>query len=162
MPVTKAATTLSLLLVNLALRPWPAWLAKSKCLSSRMSRGKESELRKASVHCQVGPTAAAFCSTLNCYFSYADPSDVFTVSFFESHPGHLQGAQFTHENMTAGVAATRALLPLSHALSSLDTIISAHSLSTPYGRAIGYTAIFEGTSFATLASSKLYHVEESE
>lgn len=89
-----------------------------------------------------------------------NPTDVFTVSFFKSEPGHIQGAQFTHENMTAGVAATRALLPLSHALSSLDTIISAHSLSTPYGRAIAYTAIFEGTSFATLKSSKLYHVEE--
>jgi long-chain acyl-CoA synthetase len=90
-----------------------------------------------------------------------DPSDVFTVSFFESEPGHVQGVQFTHENMTAGVAATRALLPLSHALSSLDTIVSAHPLSTPYGRAIAYTAIFEGTSFATLQSSKLYHVGDS-
>ena len=63
--------------------------------------------------------------------------------------------------MTAGVAAMRALLPLSHAMSSLDTVVSAHSLSTPYGRAIAYTAIFEGTSFATLKSSELYHVEES-
>jgi long-chain acyl-CoA synthetase len=93
---------------------------------------------------------------------FLDSSDVFTVSFFESQSGLIQGAQLTHENMTAGVSATRALLPLSHALSSLDTIVSAHPLSTPYGRAIAYTAIFEGTSFATMESSKLYHVEESE
>ena len=100
-----------------------------------------------------------FCSEV---LTFAGAADVFTISFFESRPGHIQGAQFTHENMTAGVFATRALLPLSHAMSSLDTIVSAHSLSTPYGRAIAYTAIFEGTSFATLNSSKLYHVEESE
>lgn len=64
--------------------------------------------------------------------------------------------------MTAGVAATRALLPLSYALSPLDTIVSAHSLSTAYGRAIAYTAIFEGTSLATLDSSKLFRPEERE
>ncbi|RDB24239.1 Long-chain-fatty-acid--CoA ligase 5 [Hypsizygus marmoreus] len=87
-------------------------------------------------------------------------NDIFTVSFFESESGHVQAAQLTHENMTAGVAATRGLLPLSHALSSLDTIVSAHPLSTAYGRAVAYTAIFEGTSFATLDSSKLYHPEE--
>ncbi len=68
----------------------------------------------------------------------------------------MQGAQLTHENITAGVAATRALLPASHALSPLDTIVSAHSLSTAFGRAIAYTAIFEGTSFATLQSAKLF------
>ncbi|KAF9002020.1 acetyl-CoA synthetase [Cyathus striatus] len=88
-----------------------------------------------------------------------NPSDVFTVSFFETGKGPIQGAQLTHENMTAGVAATRALLPLSHAVSPLDTLVSAHSLSTPYGRAIAYMAIFEGTSFATLKSSDLYHPE---
>lgn len=66
----------------------------------------------------------------------------------------------THENLTAGVAAVRALLPLSHAISPLDTLASSHSLSTAYGRAIAYTAIFEGTSFATLMSSELYHTED--
>ncbi|KAH9930996.1 uncharacterized protein B0H18DRAFT_992194 [Fomitopsis serialis] len=67
----------------------------------------------------------------------------------------LEGTQLTHENLTAGVAATRNLLPLSSAISSLDTIVSASSLSTPYGRAVAYTAIYEGTSFATLDSTKL-------
>ncbi|KAF7338450.1 Acetyl-CoA synthetase [Mycena venus] len=88
------------------------------------------------------------------------PNDVFTVSFFSSESGHIQGAQLTHENITAGVAAVRALLPLSHAFSQLDTIVSAHSMGTAYGRAIAYTAIYEGTSFATLESSKLFHANE--
>ncbi|KAG5644993.1 hypothetical protein DXG03_007270 [Asterophora parasitica] len=90
-----------------------------------------------------------------------NPSDVFTVSFYETEAGHVQGAQLTHENLTAGVAAVRALFPLSHALSPLDTLVSAHSLSTAYGRAVAYTAIFEGTSFASLESSKVYHAEET-
>ncbi|KIK08144.1 hypothetical protein K443DRAFT_672626 [Laccaria amethystina LaAM-08-1] len=91
---------------------------------------------------------------------FSNTSDVFSVSFYESEAGLLQGAQLTPENLTAGVAAVRALLPLSHAISPLDTLASSHSLSTAYGRAIAYTAIFEGTSFATLASSELYHREE--
>lgn len=90
----------------------------------------------------------------------SNASDVFSISFYESEPGLLQGAQLTHKNLTAGVAAVRALLPLSHAISPLDTLASSHSLSTAYGRAIAYTALFEGTSFATLASSELYHTEE--
>ncbi|KAG6821173.1 hypothetical protein H0H93_005393 [Arthromyces matolae] len=89
-----------------------------------------------------------------------NPGDVFTVSHFESASGHVQAVQLTHENITAGVAATRALFPLSHSLSQLDTLVSAHPLSTAYGRAVAYTAIFEGTSFATLTSSKVYHLNE--
>jgi long-chain acyl-CoA synthetase len=82
---------------------------------------------------------------------------VFTVSFFNSDSGHLQAAQLTHENLTAGVAAVRAMLPLSSAISPLDTIISSHSLSTSYGRAVAYTALSEGANFATLNSTRLYH-----
>ncbi|CAK5279607.1 unnamed protein product [Mycena citricolor] len=89
------------------------------------------------------------------------PSDVFTVSFFASESGQIQGAQLSHENITAGVAAVRAMLPLSHTLTQLDTIISAHSISTAYGRAIAYTALYEGTSFATLDSAKLFVDEDS-
>ncbi|KAJ7694171.1 hypothetical protein B0H17DRAFT_1058042 [Mycena rosella] len=88
------------------------------------------------------------------------PNDIFTVSFFASESGHIQGAQLTHENLTAGVAAVRAMLPISHAFSQLDTVVSAHSMGTAYGRAIAYTALFEGTSFATLESSKLFHADE--
>ncbi|KAG5354182.1 Long-chain-fatty-acid--CoA ligase 1 [Termitomyces sp. J132] len=92
--------------------------------------------------------------------SLPKPSDVFTVSYFENGSGHVQAVHLTHENITAGAAAIRALFPLSHSLSPLDTLVSAYPLSTAFGRAIAYTAIFEGTSFATLESSKLYHSGE--
>ncbi|KII89018.1 hypothetical protein PLICRDRAFT_29438 [Plicaturopsis crispa FD-325 SS-3] len=89
-----------------------------------------------------------------------NPDDVYTVSFFESESGQLQGTQLTHANLTAGVAATRALVPLSNAISSLDTIVSAHSLSTAFGRAVAYTALYEGTSFATTNTTKIFRVYE--
>ncbi|KAH9854063.1 acetyl-CoA synthetase-like protein [Lenzites betulinus] len=88
-----------------------------------------------------------------------NPEEVFTVSFFETSSGALEGVQLTHQNLTAGVAATRALMPPSSAMSPLDTILSAHSLSTPYGRAVAYTAIFEGTSLVTVDSTKLIKPE---
>ena len=91
-----------------------------------------------------------------------EPTDVFTVSFYESESGHIHGAQLTHENITAGVVAVRALLPVSNPLSPLDTITSAHSMSTAYGRAIAYTAIYENTSFASIPTSELFHPDESE
>ncbi|KAL0947122.1 hypothetical protein HGRIS_013254 [Hohenbuehelia grisea] len=94
------------------------------------------------------------------YTAPPKPSDVFTVSFFENKSTGLQGAELTHENFTAGTAAIRALLPLANAISPLDTIVSGHSLSTAYGRAIAYTALYEGTSFATLTSTKMF-VEQS-
>jgi len=87
------------------------------------------------------------------------PQDVFTVSFFATPSGELRGAALTHENITAGVASTRALLPFAGAISSLDTIVSAHSLSTAFGLAVAYTAIYEGTNFATLKSTALFHTE---
>lgn len=126
-----------------------------------MSKGKVCELKKSSVPCQVSYQRQSLPHVIELViFLYPDPDQVFTVSFFENETGVVNGAQFTHENMTAGVAATRALLPLSHALTPQDTIVSAYSMSTAYGRAIAYTAIFEGTSLATLKSSKIYHVEE--
>jgi len=88
------------------------------------------------------------------------PQDAFTVSFFSSPSGEVQGTLLTHENLTAGVASTRSLLPLSGVLSPLDTIVSGHSLSTAYGRAVVYTALYEGTNFATLDSTKLFDNEE--
>ena len=81
------------------------------------------------------------------------------MSFFPNPIGGLSAVSLTHENLTAGVASVRALLPLSGAISPLDTIISGHSLSTAYGRAIAYTAVFEGTNFATLKSSSLFDNE---
>ena len=64
--------------------------------------------------------------------------------------------QFTQQNLTAGVAATRSLLPVASPLTPLDTILSAFSLSTPYGRTIAYTAVYEGTSLATLNSARIF------
>jgi len=80
-------------------------------------------------------------------------SDVFSVSFHEGQSDGLGSTKFTHENVTAGVAAVRSMLPTSNMLSALDTIVSAHPLNTIYGRVIAYTAIYEGTSFATLSSA---------
>ncbi|KAE9406368.1 hypothetical protein BT96DRAFT_915352 [Gymnopus androsaceus JB14] len=88
------------------------------------------------------------------------PSDVFSVSFFNDSNGHIQGTQLTHTNLTAGVAAIHALFPISSMLSSLDTIVSSHSMGGAYGRSIAYTAIFEGASFATTESSKLFRLDE--
>ncbi|KAI0340515.1 acetyl-CoA synthetase-like protein [Trametopsis cervina] len=84
-----------------------------------------------------------------------EPKEVFTVSFYSTPSGELHGAQLTHENITAGITAIRALLPSSGSLSALDTLVSSYSLSSAFGRAVAYTAIFEGTNFATLASSKI-------
>lgn len=84
-----------------------------------------------------------------------DPKQVFTVSFYVTAAGDLRGAQLTHENVTAGVTAIRALFPTSGAISPLDTIVSSNSLSTAFGRAVAYTAIFEGSNFATTSSSRI-------
>ncbi|KAF8634354.1 hypothetical protein AX15_000965 [Amanita polypyramis BW_CC] len=86
-------------------------------------------------------------------------SDVFSVAFYGEQSGDMRGVQFTHENITAGVAAVRALLPSASAFSTLDTIVSAHSLSSIYGRVIAYTAIYEGTSFTTLPGARPYGQE---
>ncbi|KAG6337214.1 hypothetical protein ID866_1886 [Astraeus odoratus] len=86
------------------------------------------------------------------------PEDAYTLTFFETSSGEMRGVRFTHENMTSGVAAIRALLPSTMGLSSLDTIVSSHSLSTPYGRVIAYTALYENASFATVDSSRMYDV----
>lgn len=64
--------------------------------------------------------------------------------------------EFTQQNLTAGVTATRSLLPVSSPLTPLDTIVSAFSLSIPHGRTIAYTALYEGTSLATLNSARTF------
>ncbi|KAI6109863.1 hypothetical protein F5141DRAFT_1188772 [Pisolithus sp. B1] len=86
----------------------------------------------------------------------AGPNDPYTLAFFEAPSGKMQAVRFTHENMTSGVAAIRALFPPSMALSGVDTIVSNHSLSTPYGRAIAYSALYENASFATIDSTRIY------
>ncbi|KZP20846.1 acetyl-CoA synthetase-like protein [Athelia psychrophila] len=88
------------------------------------------------------------------------PDDIYTVSFFTAENGQMQGANLSHRNFTAGVAATRVLLPLSSNFSSLDTVVSAHSLNTTFGRTVAYTALYEGTSFATLNSSQMFQLAD--
>jgi len=89
-------------------------------------------------------------------FIILEPHDVFTVSYSIITGGRVLVTRLTHENVVAGTAAIRGLLPVSHALSPLDTLASAFSLSSAYGRAVAYAAIYEGTSFATLPSSQVY------
>ncbi|TDL27569.1 acetyl-CoA synthetase-like protein [Rickenella mellea] len=90
----------------------------------------------------------------------AESKDVFTVSFYEGGDNELKATQFTHENLTAGVASMKFLLPFNAGISPADCIVSAFSLSTPYGRTLAYTALYEGTSFATVKSASLYIVDE--
>ena len=87
------------------------------------------------------------------------PDDVFTASFYRDTNNEVRAAYLTHQNITAGVTAIRAILPSSAPLSALDTVISGHSLSTAFGRTIAYTALYEGTSFATLESAKLFELQ---
>ncbi|KAF8845018.1 acetyl-CoA synthetase-like protein [Paxillus ammoniavirescens] len=89
------------------------------------------------------------------------PSDPFTLIFYETPFGDLQGVRFTHSNFTSGVTAIRLLFPPSIALSSLDTIVSGHSLSTPFGRAVAYMALYECASFATMDSTRMYDGHDS-
>lgn len=81
------------------------------------------------------------------------------MSFYRDADDQVRAVHLTHQNITAGVTAIRALLPLNVPLSALDTIISAHSLSTAFGRTIAYTALYDGTSFATLESSKILKLD---
>lgn len=124
----------------------------------------EAEGKRGELLTSPAPGSSLICMKPCSTYAYLDvleiePDTVFTVSFFEDNAGKLQAAQLTHQNLTAGVTATRALLPLSNPMSALDTIVSAHSLSTTFGRSIAYTALHEGTSFATLASTKQYSGE---
>lgn len=89
-----------------------------------------------------------------------EQSDVFSTSFYQTPEGEIAGAQITHDVLIAGVAAIRALFPVNSALSPLDTVISSHSMSTAYGRAVAYTAVYEGSAFATVPSADLYTIDE--
>jgi acyl-CoA synthetase (AMP-forming)/AMP-acid ligase II len=124
-----------------------------------MSRVLVPTAKKSSVPLQVSSSCPC-AHAIDTQSEFTGPDDVFTVSFFASDTGQLQGAHLTHANITAGIAAIRAVLPLSKGIGSLDTIASAHSLSTSFGRAVAYTAILEGSSFATLDSTKLFHIED--
>ena len=81
------------------------------------------------------------------------PNYVFTITFSKTPGGMgLQATQFTQQNFTAGVAATRSLLPVSSPLTPLDTIVSAFSLNTPYSRSTTHTS---GSSACSLLSPQV-------
>ncbi|KAG8886179.1 hypothetical protein FRB97_007217 [Tulasnella sp. 331] len=83
------------------------------------------------------------------------PNDVFTVTFTGLENGQPQGVQLTHINVTAAVACLQHIFPMSKSFSSEDMILSSHSLSTPFGRSMAYTALLKGCNFATLPSTSL-------
>ncbi|KAL5490430.1 hypothetical protein ACEPAI_5263 [Sanghuangporus weigelae] len=84
------------------------------------------------------------------------PQDIFSVSFYPGPKNELKATRLTHQNLTAGVAATRALFPLTGAISSSDSIVSSHSLSTSFGRAIAYTALYENAHFSTIDTTNFF------
>lgn len=55
--------------------------------------------------------------------------------------------------MVAGANAAINIFPTSQPWSEKDSVISAHGLSTPYGRSILYAALYTGSHFTTLPSS---------
>lgn len=83
------------------------------------------------------------------------PSNTVTIGFYSVSNGVPQGTRLTHENVVAGVTATRVLPPLSDLLTPADSVFSAYSPSTPLGRAILYSALFEGAHFTTTQSTIL-------
>ncbi|KAF9514878.1 hypothetical protein BS47DRAFT_1392137 [Hydnum rufescens UP504] len=85
----------------------------------------------------------------------SQPTDLFSTTFYDEHNEIPIGVQLTHQNLTAGPAAVRQFFTLTTPLSSSSTVLSAFPLSTPFGRAIAYYALFEGCNFATLNSTSL-------
>ncbi|KAH8117503.1 hypothetical protein DFH11DRAFT_1700279 [Phellopilus nigrolimitatus] len=90
-----------------------------------------------------------------------EPEDVFSVSYYPGPNNELRATQLTHQNLTAGVAATRGLFPLSGPISPSDSIASSHSLSTPLGRSIAYTAVYEGAHFTTSDSTVVFATDDT-
>lgn len=90
------------------------------------------------------------------------PSDLLNISFSRGPSDELLATQFTHENLTAGVVAAHFLLPYQNALSATDSVVSAFALGTPFGRAVAYTALYQGASFTTLPSAHLIATSESD
>ncbi|KZO95209.1 acetyl-CoA synthetase-like protein [Calocera viscosa TUFC12733] len=83
--------------------------------------------------------------------------DVFSVNFYAtSSDGHPVGAELTHQSLTAGVTAVMNLFPSGKSLTTSDTVISAFSLASPFGRAVAYAAVYNGAAFATVPSTALF------
>ncbi|KAG8906712.1 NAD-dependent malic enzyme, mitochondrial [Tulasnella sp. 403] len=85
------------------------------------------------------------------------PTDVYTVTFTEVDDHQPHGVQLTHLNLTAGVAVTQHIFPRGKPFAPRDSIVSCHSLTTPFGRSVAYTALLRGCSFTTLPSTSIFH-----
>ncbi|KZT59819.1 acetyl-CoA synthetase-like protein [Calocera cornea HHB12733] len=83
--------------------------------------------------------------------------DVISVTFYgNAADGRPIGAEITHQNLTAGVTAVMNLFASGKSITATDTIISAFSLASPFGRAVAYAAVYNGAAFATVPSTALY------
>ncbi|EJU05730.1 acetyl-CoA synthetase [Dacryopinax primogenitus] len=85
------------------------------------------------------------------------PEDVFSVNFYTTGPdGRPIGAEITHQNLTAGVASVMNLFASGKTLSAADTVVSAFSFAHPFGRAVAYASIYNGSAFGTVPSTALH------
>ncbi|KAF8320094.1 acetyl-CoA synthetase-like protein [Clavulina sp. PMI_390] len=83
------------------------------------------------------------------------PDRHMTTSFYDEVDGVPVGVRLTHENLTAGPTSIRSFFTLTTPLAPSSTILSAFPLASAFGRAIAYTAVFEGCNFATLDSTSI-------
>ncbi|KAF8334058.1 acetyl-CoA synthetase-like protein [Cantharellus anzutake] len=83
------------------------------------------------------------------------PADIFSTAYHGVTKETPTGVHITHMNLTSGPTAIRQFFTLTSPLSPASTVLSAFPLATPFGRAIAYTALLEGSNFATLASTSL-------
>jgi len=83
------------------------------------------------------------------------PAELFSTTYHGMKNEVPTGVHITHMNLTSGPTAIRQFFTLTTPLSPASTILSAFPLATPFGRAIAYTALLEGSNFATLDSTSL-------
>jgi len=83
------------------------------------------------------------------------PADLFSTTYYAMTEEVPAGVHITHMNLTSGPTAIRQFFTLTTPLSPASTVLSAFPLATPFGRAIAYTALLEGSNFATFDSTSL-------
>jgi len=86
-------------------------------------------------------------------------NDVFMISYYGDELGQPKAVQLTHQNMTAAVVSARGLFPVASSMSASDRILSSFSMNTPFGMAVAFHALFEGTSFSTKPNIGLFKTE---
>lgn len=89
-----------------------------------------------------------------------DPSQLFTTAYHDRIRNTPVGVKISHQTLTAGPTAIRQFFTLSTPLSASSTVLSAFPLTSPFGRAVLYTAVMEGASFGTVESTSLFKAPE--